>query len=134
VLDSSIAIAAERQKLPLEGLLKIIWDAAGHTKIGMSTVSVMELEHGIWRAEDDQRAHRRRQFLEDLIGTVPVYPITTELARSAGRIDAEQQRKGVRIALADLLIGVTALDLGYAVATHNTRHFLMIPGLEVKQF
>jgi predicted nucleic acid-binding protein len=38
------------------------------------------------------------------------------------------------IPLADLQIGVTALELGYAVATHNARHFRMIPNLEVKQF
>jgi predicted nucleic acid-binding protein len=29
------------------------------------------------------------------------------------------------------LIGVTALELGYSVATGNLRHFEMIPGLSV---
>jgi predicted nucleic acid-binding protein len=33
--------------------------------------------------------------------------------------------------LSDLLIGVTALDLGYSVATANLRHFQMIPGLKI---
>jgi predicted nucleic acid-binding protein len=124
---------AERQKLPVEGLLEKIRVTAGQTEIALSAVSVMEFEHGIWCADNEQRADQRRLFLEDLIKTVPVYPITTELARKAGRIDAEQQQKGIRIALADLLIGVTALELGYSVATHNIRHFHMIPGLEVKQ-
>jgi predicted nucleic acid-binding protein len=40
---------------------------------------------------------------------------------------------GTRIALSDLLIGSTALELGYAVVTHNLRHFQMIPNLVVKQ-
>jgi len=93
----------------------------------------MELEHGVWRAADAARASRRRQFLEDLIANVPVYPVTTELARRAGRIDAVQQQKGICIAFQDLLIGVSALDLGYAVVTHSMRHFRMIPGLDVKQ-
>jgi predicted nucleic acid-binding protein len=93
----------------------------------------MELEHGIWRASDEVRARRRRQFLEDLIVNVPIYPITTELARNAGRIDAQQQEIGVRIAFQDLLIGVSALELGYFVATQNLRHFRMIPGLNVVQ-
>jgi predicted nucleic acid-binding protein len=31
-----------------------------------------------------------------------------------------------------MLIGVSALDLGYAVITHNVRYFKMIPGLVVK--
>jgi predicted nucleic acid-binding protein len=79
------------------------------------------------------RAARRQQFLEDLIRYVPVYPVNTDLARMAGRIDAEQQVKGVRIAFQDLLIGVSALSLGYSIATQNIRHFSMIPGLTVKQ-
>ncbi len=33
----------------------------------------------------------------------------------------------MRSALEDLLIGVTALELGYAEATANTRHFQLIP-------
>jgi len=40
----------------------------------------------------------------------------------------------VRLPLADLLIGVTALELGYSVTTGNLRHFQMIPGLSVVQF
>jgi predicted nucleic acid-binding protein len=44
------------------------------------------------------------------------------------------QAAGTRIALADLLIGVTALELGYSVATANTRHFQSIPNLTVQRF
>jgi len=36
------------------------------------------------------------------------------------------------MALGDLLIGTTALELGYTVVTHNVRHFQMIPDLVVK--
>jgi tRNA(fMet)-specific endonuclease VapC len=93
----------------------------------------MELEHGIWRAKGPSQATRRKKFLDDLTNSIPVYPVTTELARKAGRIDAEQQTRGVRIALQDLLIGVSALDLGYAVMTHNVRHFQMIPNLEPRR-
>ena len=132
ILDSSVAIAGERRAMAVEDMLAAIREQLGPADIALSVVSVMELEHGIWRAEDAARASRRRQFLEDLIGNVPVYPVTTELARRAGRIDAEQQQKGICIAFQDLLIGVSALDLGYAVVTHNLRHFRMIPGLDVK--
>jgi len=113
--------------------LAAIREVAGAEAIALSVVSVMELEHGIWRAREPARTIRRRQFLEDLISNIPVYPITTELARKAGRIDAEQQAQGVSIAFQDLLIGATALDLGYAVVTHNLRRFAMIPNLSVRQ-
>jgi predicted nucleic acid-binding protein len=133
ILDSSVAIAGERGGLPVEGLLAFVRGITGATEIALSVLSVMELEHGIWRAKDETRARRRRQFLEDLIATVPVYPITTELARRAGQVDAEQQERVVRIAFQDLLIGASALELGYSVATQNLRHFRMIPGLSVVQ-
>ena len=131
ILDSSVAIAAERRKQPVEDLLAGIRAAAGPTEIALSVVSVMELEHGIWRAHDETRAERRRQFLEDLINTVPIYPVTVDLARKAGRLDAEMQQKGIRIAFPDLLIGVSALELGYGIVTENLRHFERTPGLTV---
>ena len=133
ILDSSVAIAAERRRLPVEDLLTVIREFSGSDEVALSVVSVMELEHGIWRAREPTQASRRKQFLEDLIGSVPIYPVTTELARRAGRIDAEQQGRGIRVAFQDLLIGVSALNLGYAGLTHNVRHFEKIPNLEVKR-
>ena len=64
---------------------------------------------------------------------ISVEPITTPIAFRAGKIDGSLQAKGLTIALGDLLIGTTALELGYAVVTHNVRHFQMIPNLIVKQ-
>jgi predicted nucleic acid-binding protein len=49
----------------------------------------------------------------------------------AGRIDGSLQAQGIRVALGDLLIGATALELGYSVLTGNVRHFQKIPGLDV---
>lgn len=62
---------------------------------------------------------------------LPVEPFTREMAVLAAKIDAEMKKVGLVIATADLLIGVTALHLGYAIGTRNVRHFRMIPGLNV---
>lgn len=63
-----------------------------------------------------------------------VHPVTLDIARLAGRIEGQEEAKGIRIAFEDLLIGATALHLGYAVATFNLRHFQNIPGLSVMRF
>jgi len=55
------------------------------------------------------------------------------MARLAAKIDAAAKQAGDVISLADLLIGVTALHLGYALVTLNLRHFQKIPGLTVVQ-
>jgi len=64
---------------------------------------------------------------------MPVYPVTVTIALRAGQLDGQNQARGVKVPLADLLIGVTALELGYGIATANLRHFRQIPGLSVSQ-
>jgi predicted nucleic acid-binding protein len=65
------------------------------------------------------------------LSAVPVYPVSLAIALRAGQIDGATGAQGVHVALGDLLIGVTALEAGYSVATANVRHFGMIPGLDV---
>lgn len=96
-------------------------------------VTVLELAHGIARADTPARRERRQRFLDDLLTGVPVQPVTVQIALRAGRIDGQSQARGIRIPLSDLLIGTSALELGYAVGTANIRHFQSIPGLNVIQ-
>jgi predicted nucleic acid-binding protein len=63
-----------------------------------------------------------------------VYPYTKQTAMLAGKLDGEQQSRGIVIPFADLLIRATALSLGYSVLTANARHFQKIPGLPVVRF
>jgi antitoxin (DNA-binding transcriptional repressor) of toxin-antitoxin stability system len=76
---------------------------------------------------------RRRGSNSRFYQAVVVYPLTLEIARMAGRIHGEQMAQGVSIDFQDLLIGVTALHLGYSIATVNVRHFRLIPQLNVIQ-
>lgn len=73
----------------------------------------------------------RSQFLNELIAAVPVHPVSISIAMRAGILDGESTARGIRIAFSDLLIGTTALELGFKVATLNLRHFRLIAGLEV---
>lgn len=86
------------------------------------------------RADSAQRRSKRKQFIEELLSALPVHPITVPIALRAGQIDGDNQARGIRVPLADLLIGVTALELDYSVATANYRHFRMVQGLSVVSF
>jgi predicted nucleic acid-binding protein len=97
----------------------------------ISAVSVVELEHGFWRAQTPEQSQRRRIYLDEVLIAIKVQPFTTEIAQLAAKIDAQERRTGKVIPFADLQIGVTALYLGSAIATLNVRHFEMIPGLVV---
>lgn len=131
ILDSSVLVAAERQGQNAREALEAIAPRIGNDDIAISVVTVMELAHGVARANTPERQARRRRFVDDLIDVVPLHPITPAIALQAGLLDGESQARGVRIPLADLLIGVTARELGYSVGTSNPRHFELVPGLSV---
>jgi predicted nucleic acid-binding protein len=133
ILDSSVAIAAERRGDAVQAFLRRVIDAVGDQEAALSAVGVVELVHGIHRADTAERRARREAFVEELLATVAIYPLTTDVARLAGRLDAEQQSHGIVVPFADLLIGAAALSLGYSVLTVNARHFGRIPGLSVIQ-
>jgi predicted nucleic acid-binding protein len=131
ILDSSAVIIGERKGLSAARLLASLRTITGPDTIALTTVSVIELEHGVWRAKNAMQAARRQQFLDDLFDAVPIHPLTFEIARRAARIDGESKSNGIVIPFQDLIIGVTAPQFDYAVATTNLRHFQMIPGLTV---
>jgi predicted nucleic acid-binding protein len=101
--------------------------------LGISTVSAVELTHGIHRARTGDQRTRRRAFAAELFEILVVYPLTLEIAQLAGRIEGEQAAMGNVIAFEDLIIGATALHLGFEVATLNRRHFERIPGLTITE-
>jgi predicted nucleic acid-binding protein len=131
ILDSSVLINAERQSQNAKQMLSAISATTGEIEIAISAVTLLELAHGAARADTRQRRDQRHRFIQELLTALPVHPITATIALRAGRIDGESQARGERIPLSDLLIGVSALDLDYGVATSNLRHFQRIPGLAV---
>jgi tRNA(fMet)-specific endonuclease VapC len=131
ILDSSVVIAAERRGHTVRQILEQIKNALGDMDIGLSVVTVAELVHGAYRAKNQDQKDQRLGFIDRLCSDIPVHPITVAIARRIGRIEGEQAALGVAIAFEDLAIGVTALELGFDIATLNIRHFRVIPDLNV---
>lgn len=131
ILDSSVVIAAERRRDTPAQLVQQVIAVAGNQEAALSSVGLTELVHGIFRANSLQTQLRRRAFIEELRIGLAVYPYTAETAMLAGQIDGEQSAKGIVIPFVDLLIGATALSLGFSILSANPRHFNLIPGLNV---
>lgn len=134
LLDSSVLIAEERKGRNARQTLTEIATRAAGEDIAISVVTLIELAHGVARANTPERRSSRQQFLDELIAALPIHLVTIPIALRVGQMDGESTAKGIRVALPDLVIGVTALDLGYKVATANLRHFQMIPGLRIVPF
>lgn len=131
ILDSSVVIAAERRGQSVRQILEYILSAHGPTEVGLSVVTIAELVHGAYQAKGETAKRRRLDFIQELCRDVPVYPVTLEIARRVGQIEGQEEARGIRLPFEDLIIAVTALHLGYNVATANVRHFRLIPGLTV---
>lgn len=133
ILDSSVLVAAERQGQNARQMLASVANRIAETEIGISVVTLIELAHGAARANTPERKTKRQKFIDELLIAMPIHPVTVFLALRTGQIDGENQARGIRLPLPDLLIGVTALELGYSVGTANLRDFQRIPGLSVIQ-
>jgi predicted nucleic acid-binding protein len=133
VLDSTVLIAAERAGKNPRKVIQEIAAVLGDTEAALSVVSIVELAHGIERANTAERRAARELFINELLTAITPEPVTAAIAFRAGRLDGGPQAAGIRIALGDLLIGAAAVELGYGVVTHNVRHFQTIPNLVVKQ-
>ena len=131
VLDSSVLIIAEREAKPVSSLLAGLQQQHGENEIVLSSITVVELEHGLHRAQNPEQAQKRRDYLAGVFAAIPVECFSREMAQIAAKVDADARRVGKVIPFADLLIGATALHHGYAVGTRNVRHFRMIPDLAV---
>lgn len=131
ILDSTVLIGAERKGFNARRALTLVMEKVGSGEVGISVVTVLEFVHGIARADTAERRDTRQRFLDELLSVVPVHPVSLAIALRAGQIDGASAAQGTRVALGDLLIGVTALEAGFGVATANLLHFGMIPGLNV---
>ena len=134
ILDSSITIEAERRQLNPAQFIKEILRRVGEREAALSSVTVAEMAHGIYRAKTPEVRNRRRIFLDDLKAALPVYSITDVTAEFAGRIGGESAANGVSIPFDDLLIGACALERGYAITTRNLSIFEKFPGLIIIPF
>jgi tRNA(fMet)-specific endonuclease VapC len=131
ILDSSVLIAGERRGETVKQVIQRVHAACGDAESALSAISIVELTHGIYRARTDADRVRRKTFADELARDMIVHPVSLEIAQLAGKIEGEQAAVGNIIAFEDLVIGATALHVGFDVATLNMRHFQRIPGLNI---
>jgi tRNA(fMet)-specific endonuclease VapC len=126
ILDADVIIRGEKGTFDLKG-----WVAARpDQEFEMAAITVAELWHGVERATGKQRT-TREQYLRTVLTLLPIVPYTEQTADEHARLWAELQTAGTMIGYYDLIVAATALERGCEVATFNTRHFSVVPGLSV---
>jgi len=97
----------------------------------LSVVSLGELYTWVLRSN---AAARHSQGLVALLSDMTVLDVDHEVARRFGEVRARLLDRGQPVSGMDLLIAATALVHGLTMVTHNTRHFVNIPGLSVEDW
>jgi predicted nucleic acid-binding protein len=110
LLDSSVPIKAQRQRLTETAMLVQIRGIIGPQDLRTSNVVLTELLVGAYCGTADVQ-RRRQEFVNELRRDIRVHPYSIEMAELAGRIGGEQAAIGQTIPPIDLMIGVTALSL-----------------------
>ena len=128
ILDTSVLIEAEKGNFDLEEFTK----GREQEPFGLSVISVAELLHGVHRADTEMRRVKRSAYVEKAIDLFPIYPFGIQPARIYAQIWANLMKQGIQIGAHDLMIGSTALALGFSVASFNKRHFDKIEGLKLE--
>lgn len=128
VLDSSVLIASEKVQLNLTFLLQ---KEAADQQVVIAAITASELLHGYERAPAGQRKDQRKQFVEEILDTIPVLPFNLDIAREHARLWARLATSGELIGAHDLLIAATSLKMDYSLATLNMKEFLHVVGLKL---
>jgi len=126
LIDADVLIEAERRTFDIDA-----WIARQHPNVfKLAAITVSELQHGVERGSGSHRIKRER-FFQCIFPVFEKLPFTFETAMVHAKLWATLELSGQMIGPHDLILAATALQSGDAVATFNTRHFSLVPGLKV---
>ena len=94
--------------------------------IGLSSVSVAELEYGVKKSAAPERNAR---VLEAFLLPLEIVPFDTMAAQAYGIIRSDLERRGQLIGSLDMLIAAVAISRKCLLVTHNLREFSRVQGL-----
>lgn len=105
-----------------KGILLDLLELQAQDKVGLhiSAITILEIFAG-------RSSKKLTSILQQLISGFKVIYVTAELAQFAGELKRDNN---LSIALADLIIGATALSVKAKLATRNREHFQTIPRLK----
>jgi tRNA(fMet)-specific endonuclease VapC len=124
MLDTNICIYAikHRPAAVLQALRA--HEASG---LGVSIVTVAELEYGVAKSGSTRNHAALLQFLEPLA----IADFDRAAAAAYGTLRAQLESAGSPIGPLDMQIAAHALALGVTLVTNNTREFERVPGLRL---
>ena len=95
-------------------------------QIFASEVSIAELTYGALHSNAVEKHLREPKEIEETFTVLPLVDWIQEYAEIRHALTS----KGIIVGDFDILIGATARHFGLTVVTHNTKHFIHMPGVK----
>jgi len=124
MLDTNICIYAIKHRPPSVLAALRRHEAEG---LGVSIVTVAELECGVAKSGSVRNVQALKQFLEPL----EVADFDRAAASAHGTLCAQLEASGMPIGPLDTQIAAHALALGVTLVSNNLREFQRVPGLRL---
>ena len=127
LLDTNIVIDFLRGK---KSIVEKIGQILPHG-IGISAVSLAELYHGAYKSS---RPKYNLEKVDEFISVpeISVVNLDKQIARHYGKMLAELESRGVKLAEVDILIAATAREIGLTILTGDKKHFVRLVKFGVK--
>lgn len=104
LLHSSVLVAAERQAVAASTLLSRLQQRHDMAERVLSAVSVVELEHGVYRAQLVHQATQRRNYLDTVFAAIPVKPFAGEITLLTLNLRHFRKIQGLRLSRSEVAI------------------------------
>jgi tRNA(fMet)-specific endonuclease VapC len=122
MLDTNICIYAIKHRPPEVVAALRQHEAEG---LGVSSITVAELEFGVAKSGSARNIAALQQFLEPL----EIADFDRAAAHAYGRLRAQLEAAGTPIGPLDTQIAAQALSLGVTLVSNNVREFERVPDL-----
>ncbi len=130
LFDTNICIYVINKKF--EYLIDRI-EEYGLENIGISSITIAELEYGIAKSSSPHKEENRVALLEFLL-PFKFIDFNQNDAYAYGRIRQDLQSKGRIIGNMDILIGAQAVSRGLILVTNNEKEFKRIGTLKIENW
>lgn len=100
-------------------------------RVSITTPTVLEIVRGL---DIKHVTAQEKVMVDEFIDTVRILSLNRDAAILAGVIEADLERSGMRLDLADIMIGSIAMVNDEVLITRNVKHFKGIKGLKVMNY
>ncbi len=97
----------------------------------ISSITLAELQYGVYKSQHQE--HNKIALL-NFLAPLEILPFSCKAASIYGEIHADLEKRGQIIGAYDLLIAAHALSENLVLITNNTKEFMRIPRLHLRNW